>query len=546
MAVRNVAAPPTPWSKNLAEPKIHDTAYVHSFSNIIGDVHIGSNVMIAPGTSIRADEGTPFYIGGGSNIQDGVVIHGLEQGRVKGDDDKSYSVWVGKNTSLTHMSLIHGPAYVGDECFIGFRSTVFNARVGKGCIVMMHVLIQDVEIPPGKYIPSGAIITNQQQADRLPDVLDSDVKFATHVIGINDALRTGYRCADNIACLAPIRNEQAKNFNMPPITYSTHSNSQLSSTLADSIRNLLAQGYSVGAEHADARRFRTGSWRTCGPISSTRESEVVAALSACMADHQGEYVRLIGIDTKAKRRVLEEIVQRPGDNGSNGSNGAKTHQSNGKVAQASHHNIGSVSSAKLSAETVAQLRGLLAQGYKVGTEHADARRFRTSSWQSGASLQVRNESEAIAALEAVMNQYPGEYVRFIGIDPKAKRRVVEEIIQRPDGPVAQSAKPAATTSGYKAAATGSASSSGMLTGKTIDQIRNLLSQGYKIGSEHADARRFRTGSWSSCTPIASNRESEVVSALESCLKEHNGEYVRLLGIDSKAKRRVLEEIIQRP
>ena len=63
MAVRNVAAPPTPWSKNLAEPKIHETAYVHSFSNIIGDVHIGSNVMIAPGTSIRADEGTPFYIG---------------------------------------------------------------------------------------------------------------------------------------------------------------------------------------------------------------------------------------------------------------------------------------------------------------------------------------------------------------------------------------------------------------------------------------------------------------------------------------------------
>ncbi|MEG4144503.1 ribulose bisphosphate carboxylase small subunit [Microcoleus sp. Pol12B5] len=544
MAVRNVAAPPTPWSKNLAEPKIHDTAFVHSFSNIIGDVHIGSNVMIAPGTSIRADEGTPFYIGEGSNIQDGVVIHGLEKGRVTGDDDKSYSVWVGKNTSLTHMSLIHGPAYVGDDCFIGFRSTVFNARVGNGCIVMMHVLIKDVEIPEGKYVPSGAIITNQKQADRLPDVLDSDVQFATHVIGINDALRTGYRCAENIACLAPIRNEQTKNPNMTQTKYSTHAGTPLSSTLADSIRNLLAQGYSVGAEHADARRFRTGSWRTCGPISSTRDSEVIAALSACMAEHQGEYVRLIGIDTKAKRRVLEEIVQRPGDNGSNGSNGAKTHQSNGKVAQASYHNSGSVSNGKLSAETVAQVRGLLAQGYKVGTEHADARRFRTSSWQSGASLQVRNESEAIAALESVMNQYPGEYVRLIGIDPKAKRRVVEELIQRPDGPVAQSAKPAAT-SGYKAASTGSASN-GSLTGKTIDQVRNLLSQGYKIGTEHADARRFRTGSWSSCAPIASNRESEVISALESCLKEHSGEYVRLLGIDSKAKRRVLEEIIQRP
>ncbi|MEG5056860.1 ribulose bisphosphate carboxylase small subunit [Microcoleus sp. A2-C5] len=549
MAVRSVAAPPTPWSKNLAEPKIHDTAYVHSFSNIIGDVHIGSNVMIAPGTSIRADEGTPFYIGEGSNIQDGVVIHGLEQGRVTGDDDKSYSVWVGKNTSLTHMSLIHGPAYVGEDCFIGFRSTVFNARVGNGCIVMMHVLIQDVEIPPGKYIPSGAIITNQQQADRLPDVLDSDVKFATHVIGINDALRTGYRCADNIACLAPIRNEQAKNSNITQMNYSTQTGTQLSSSLADSIRNLLAQGYSVGAEHADARRFRTGSWRTCGPISSTRESEVVAALSACMADHQGEYVRLIGIDTKAKRRVLEEIVQRPGDNGSNGSNGssgAKTYQSNGsgKVAQAS------ASSGKLSDATVAQVRGLLAQGYKVGTEHADARRFRTGSWQSGASLQVKNESQAIAALEAVMKEYTGEYVRLIGIDPKAKRRIVEEIIQRPDGPVAQSAKSAATSGfkpgKFKEAYTGAVASSGILTGKTIDQIRNLLSQGYKIGTEHADPRRFRTGSWSSCAPIESNRESEVISALESCMTEHSGDYVRLLGIDSKAKRRVLEEIIQRP
>ena len=97
---------------------------------------------------------------------------------------------------------------------------------------MMHVLIQDVEIPPGKYIPSGAVITNQQQADRLPDVQDSDVKFATHVIGINDALRTGYRCADNIACLAPIRNEQSKNSNMTQINlfYPIHQPIELNSS----------------------------------------------------------------------------------------------------------------------------------------------------------------------------------------------------------------------------------------------------------------------------------------------------------------------------
>lgn len=49
MVVRSVAAPPTPWSKNLAEPTIDSSAYVHSFSNIIGDVRIGANVLVAPG-----------------------------------------------------------------------------------------------------------------------------------------------------------------------------------------------------------------------------------------------------------------------------------------------------------------------------------------------------------------------------------------------------------------------------------------------------------------------------------------------------------------
>ncbi|MEQ8961191.1 MAG: carbon dioxide-concentrating mechanism protein CcmM, partial [Coleofasciculus sp. C2-GNP5-27] len=126
----------------MAEPKIHESAYVHSFSNIIGDVIIAENVLISPGTSIRADEGGPFYIAAGSNIQDGVVIHGLEDGRVMGDDKKAYSVWIGQNTSITHLCLIHGPAYIGDDCFIGFRSTVFNARIGHGCIIMMHALVQ--------------------------------------------------------------------------------------------------------------------------------------------------------------------------------------------------------------------------------------------------------------------------------------------------------------------------------------------------------------------------------------------------------------------
>jgi carbon dioxide concentrating mechanism protein CcmM len=143
-------------------------------------------------------------------------------------------------------------------------------------------------------------------------------------------------------------------------------------------------------------------------------------------------------------------------------------------------------------------------------------------------------------------------VRLIGIDPRRRQRVLETIIQRPDGQAPVS--PSAGHSNYAPApsyANGSSSSSGGVTssklgGDVVDQVRHLLAAGHTIGSEHVDQRRFRTGSWKSCSPITTRNESEVVNALEACLAEHPGEYVRLVGIDSKQKRRVLETIIQRP
>jgi carbon dioxide concentrating mechanism protein CcmM len=77
------------------------------------------------------------------------------------------------------------------------------------------------------------------------------------------------------------------------------------------IRQVLSQGYRLSAEHADERRFRASSWHSCAPINGTTEAEVVRSLEQILKDHKGEYVRLIGMDSKTKRRVLETIVQRP-------------------------------------------------------------------------------------------------------------------------------------------------------------------------------------------------------------------------------------------
>ncbi|MEA5504498.1 ribulose bisphosphate carboxylase small subunit [Halotia wernerae UHCC 0503] len=554
MAVRSTAAPPTPWSRNLAEPKIHESTFVHPFSNIIGDVRVGANVIVAPGTSIRADEGTPFYIGKNTNIQDGVVIHGLEQGRVIGDDQNKYSIWIGENASITHMVLIHGPAYVGENSFIGFRSTVFNARVGAGCIVMMHALIQDVEIPPGKYVPSGSIITNQQQADRLPDVQDQDEEFAHHVVGINQALRTGYRCAADNKCIAPIRDENAKSYTGNGITVlelersSEVSSNSLGAEAIEQVRYLLEQGYKIGTEHVDQRRFRTGSWTSCQPIEPRSMGEAIAALETCLREHSGEYVRLFGIDN-GRRRVLETIIQRPnGEVKATASFKAPASSSNGNGSYRSYSNGNGHSSASgaLSTETVEQIRQLLAGGYKVGTEHVDERRFRTGTWKSCEPINSSSTNEVIAALEDCITNHQGEYVRLIGIDPKAKRRVLESIIQRPNGQVTPSgSQKTSFTSKTSGTATATAKST-RLSSEVVDQLRGLLAGGYKISAEHVDGRRFRTGSWSSCGQIDARSDREAIAALETYLGEYQGEYVRLIGIDPKAKRRVLETIIQRP
>lgn len=554
------ASPLTPWSQNLVEPSIHHTAYVHAFSNIIGDVRIGENVMIAPGISIRADEGDPFSIGANTNIQDGVVIHGLEQGRVRGDDGKPYSVWIGNNSSITHMALIHGPAYVGNDCFIGFRSTVFNATVGHGCVVMMHALIQDVEIAPGKYVPSGAIITNQEQADRLSDAQPDDRAFSSHIISINDSLRAGYRCVDDIECIAPVyktthtsNHTSTKTHTGPttldlPLQPTTH-HSSLHPDVISSVHNLLAQGYQVGTEHANKRRFQTSSWTSCAAFNSPNPAEVINHLESCLQDHRGEYVRLIGIDPTAKRRVLETIIQRPTDS----SGEFEVSIIGQKVSSpSSSPAVSSVAAtAHQNSDLAVTIRQLLNQGCKVAIERADKRRFQTSSWTSCGSIESQTESAILAAISDCIAHHPNDYVRAIGIDAHAKRRVSEQIVHRP-GQISASTSSTASSSHSTSSSNSSSNSkpatatSSVLTLDAIDSISRLVAQGCTIFTEFADERRKKSNAWETGGQVTGHNAAEIVRSLESIVRDRSKSYVRIIGVDQQAKKRVAEKVIHRP
>jgi carbon dioxide concentrating mechanism protein CcmM len=87
----------------------------------------------------------------------------------------------------------------------------------------------------------------------------------------------------------------------------------LNTNIRAQVRSLLSQGYKIGLEYADKRRFKTSSWLSAGFINGSRKEQVSQSLEASLRNLQGEYVRLIGVESAAKRRVLEMIIQRPED-----------------------------------------------------------------------------------------------------------------------------------------------------------------------------------------------------------------------------------------
>lgn len=153
---------------------------------------IRNNVFVAPNVSIRADEGTPFYIGSNTNIQDGVILHGLLNKRIT-SGKKRYSIFIGNEVTIAHGALIHGPCYIADEVFVGFNSIVYTAIVGRGSFIAYNAVVTNgVRIPPGRFVPPGANIDSQEKADALSPVPKDDKEFAYEVQRVNQEFPASY------------------------------------------------------------------------------------------------------------------------------------------------------------------------------------------------------------------------------------------------------------------------------------------------------------------------------------------------------------------
>lgn len=89
------------------------------------------------------------------------------------------------------------------------------------------------------------------------------------------------------------------------------SHGSLPADIIDKLQSLVSQGCNVGIEYVDKRRFRINSWQCWAVVSSGNREEAIAQLEQCMGQHDRGYVRIVGIDPRAKKRIAEHIVHRP-------------------------------------------------------------------------------------------------------------------------------------------------------------------------------------------------------------------------------------------
>ena len=112
---------------------------------VVGDVTLEKNTSIWFNSTLRGDVEN-IYIGEGSNIQDGCVLH----------TDPGYPLKVGRNVTVGHLVMLHGCS-VDDNSLIGIGAVILNnAKIGKNCIIGANALITENKIIPDNSLVVGS------------------------------------------------------------------------------------------------------------------------------------------------------------------------------------------------------------------------------------------------------------------------------------------------------------------------------------------------------------------------------------------------------
>jgi len=165
-------------------PDIAESAYVHPNATVIGDVFVGADSSIWPGTVVRGDVNL-IRIGEGTNVQDLSMLHVSHKSSW---DPEGAPLIIGNHVTIGHTVILHG-CTIEDESLIGMGSLVMDKVV-----VQKHVLLGAGSlVPEGKVLESGYLYLGRP-AKKIRRLSDAEIEHflysANHYIKLKNQYLT--------------------------------------------------------------------------------------------------------------------------------------------------------------------------------------------------------------------------------------------------------------------------------------------------------------------------------------------------------------------
>lgn len=162
-------------------PTIGQRTYVDSAATVIGDVGLGDDVSIWPGSIVRGDVNF-IRIGARTNVQDGSVIHVSHDGphaKLGG-----FATVIGEDVTIGHKAIIHA-CRIEDAVLIGMGAIVLD-----GAVVKTHGFVgAGALIAPGKVVGEGELwLGNPARKVRMLTDAETEALYysAQHYVRLKD------------------------------------------------------------------------------------------------------------------------------------------------------------------------------------------------------------------------------------------------------------------------------------------------------------------------------------------------------------------------
>lgn len=162
-------------------PRLGARVYVDPAATVIGDVELGDDVSVWPGTVIRGDVNF-VRIGARTSVQDGSVIHVSHDGphaKLGG-----FATVIGEDVTIGHKAIIHA-CTIGNASLIGMGAILLDGvRVGDHAMIGAGALV-----PPGKVVGDGELwVGNPARPVRtLTDAQIEGLRYsAAHYVRLKD------------------------------------------------------------------------------------------------------------------------------------------------------------------------------------------------------------------------------------------------------------------------------------------------------------------------------------------------------------------------